>query len=268
MTLARTSVSTGLHAFFAENLPETAIEPLTIAWNVRHALTDSERRGFAQFFYLTISGHTESVLSKIVGARVSSIQSLTVQSPRPSKLDTEEDLVSYLDHESSVRQSFHGITSSLKAEVETAPLSKLLGLYKKVFQKSLRDVIGKELSEDLDALGALRNTMAHGRDLYLAFDEERRKPNEFFGPITLDGNPLKKAAERLKKSGILSICVSDIDTMNWDGFLSDFYCDDALLYFYRAVIQVEDKLRACSDDSFEVMSSYVPPLPDLDEDSN
>lgn len=235
---------------------------LAIAWNARHDLTDSERRGFAQFFYLTVSGHVESVLSKIIGARLISIQHLNLQSPLFHNAETtEEAQSSYFGL--PVYNSFLGIVSSLQSEVEIAPLGKLMTLHKRIFQKSLQNVIGKELYEDLNALGALRNTMAHGRELYLEFDEAKRKPNEFGGPITLDGNPLKKAAERLKIAGISSICVSDIDTLNWDEFFADFYCDDALLYFYNAVIQIEEGLRASSDYPPEATFSYVPPLPNL-----
>lgn len=232
---------------------------LAIAWNARHDLTNSERRGFAQFFYLTMSGHVESVLSKIMEARLISVQHLNLQSP----LFHSAEGTQASDCDLPVHDSLLGIVSSLRSEVEIAPLGKLMTLHKRIFQKSLQDVIGRELYEDLNALGALRNTMAHGRDLYLEFDEARSKPNELGGPITLDGNPLKKAAERLKIAGISNICVSDIDTLNWDEFFADFYCDDALLYFYKAVIQIEDRLRSSSNYPPEAMLSYVPPLPNL-----
>ncbi|MGB3790379.1 MAG: hypothetical protein WA949_20390 [Phormidesmis sp.] len=240
---------------------------LAIAWNSRHSLTESERRGFSQFFYLTISSHVESLLAKIIGARVRSIQSLTVFSPVPGGAATEETLASYREHESLVRESFSGVVSSLRVEVETAPLNKLIMLYKRMFQKSLRDVVGRELYDDLDALASLRNTVAHGRDLYLEFEDERRNPEDFYGPITLDGNPLKKASERLLKSGVLSISVTDIDPLKWYEFIAYFYCDAALLYFHDAVIQIEDSLRSSSDHSFESIQAFVPPLPKLEDTS-
>jgi hypothetical protein len=235
-------------------------------WNARHELSDSEKRGFAQFFYLTISGHIESFLSKVISARLDSILRLPLESlpPREGSICGEQVSCSV----EPICDSLVSIISVYKSKVGSASLGKLLGFYQNTFQKNLLDVIGQDLYQDIHALSALRNILAHGRDLYLEFDTYV-DDSEFTQVVTLDNNPLQKPISRLRTEGIVNIRPSDIDGMNWVDFLAALYCDEALLYFYDAVKEIESKLRQSVDYSFESSSLYIVPLPDLgDSDGN
>jgi hypothetical protein len=226
-------------------------------WNARHELADSEKRGFAQFFYLTISGHVESVISKIISSRLDSIIRLPFGILPPQEGSINGNPISCSVQ--PICDSLSNIILDLKAEVEVAPLNKLKSLYKRTFKRSLKDVIGEDRYRDLDALADLRNILAHGRDLHLEYSIDVDDAEI----VTLDSNPLKKPIERLKKANILSMSVSDIDGMNWFDFLSVLYCDDALLYFYNAVKKIENELRELADNPFESFNLYIVPLPDL-----
>lgn len=109
-----------------------------------------------------------------------------------------------------------------------------------VFPEKLRDVIGSELHEDMIALSDLRNIFAHGRQIFMDFYGEGFL--DLLG--SLDGNPLKKPANRLFKVGIIKSL--EITGQNHNDFYAVFYSDDAMLYFYRAVNSIEEKLEANS----------------------
>lgn len=230
-------------------------------WNARHELSDSEKRGFAQFFYLTISGHIESFLSKVISARLDSIMQLPFRSLSPQQGSIDGRQISCSTD--PITASLQSIILVYRAEVESAPLSRLMEVYRSTFQRKLAEVVGQDLAGDIEALSALRNIFAHGRDLYLEFD--RHVSNSAFTEnVTLDKNPLQKPINRLQTAGIINMRVSDITGMNWGDFLAVLYCDEALLYFYRAVKESENKLRQSADNPFESAGLYIIPLPDLD----
>lgn len=103
-----------------------------------------------------------------------------------------------------------------------------------MFSQSLKEVVGKELHEDLTALASLRNLFAHGRDLFIEFDAP------FAEKATLDKNPLQKPAQRLHQVGIIKDF--NITGQNYDEFQTLFFSDEALLHFYQAVQKIEESL--------------------------
>jgi hypothetical protein len=234
-------------------------------WNARHELAESERRGFAQFFYLMLSSHLESSLSKIIELRIDSAMSFNPNSILvcPSMHGSiENEPVSCSSQ--PIYESLLNILSEFKSEVEVAPLNKLVALYKKTFGKGLKEVIGKDLNSDLSALGDLRNILAHGRDLYL----ETRKngvADQMLEVATLDGNPLQNPIKRLMNAGIITMSISAVDGMNWHEFLSILYCDSSLLYFYDAVKKIDIELKRSIENPFESYNFRIIPLPNLDD---
>jgi hypothetical protein len=125
-----------------------------------------------------------------------------------------------------------------------------------IFSPSLRDVVGNDLHEDLLALGTLRNLFAHGRDLFLEFEDV------FTGHASLDNNPIQASALRLHRVGVIKDL--KITDQNYDKFQSAFYSDDALLYFYRAAEQIEDKLSKSVTFLPEKEMWSIPKLPALE----
>ncbi|MEP0881716.1 hypothetical protein NDI49_09165 [Trichocoleus sp. ST-U3] len=148
------------------------------------------------------------------------------------------------------------IVSLVAKDTENAPLNKLFELYSKVFSQSLKEITGKDLYEDLDALASLRNLFAHGRDLFIEFD------GPFPDKATLDNNPLQKPAQRLFKAGIIKDF--NITGRNYDKFQALFYSDEVLLYFYRSVQKIEDVLIKSIGFMPEKSMTYMPPLVDLE----
>ncbi len=152
------------------------------------------------------------------------------------------------------------IIDAVESETKNAPLNKLMEQYNKIFQQSLKDVIEKDLYDDLLALASLRNLFAHGRDLFIEFTGSWDNAQG-----TLDKNPLQKAAIRLYHAGIISDL--NITMQNYIDFTDIFYNDDALLYFYQSAQKVEDKLGNFLDFPPESFSRYFMKLPDLEDSS-
>jgi hypothetical protein len=154
-----------------------------------------------------------------------------------------------------VYESLFRVVDSIAEESHTAPLGKLIELHNTLFSPPLRGVLGKELHEDVLALASLRNLFAHGRELFLEFDDP------FAGRATLDANPIQPPALRLHRAGIIKDL--KITGQNHDEFHSTFYGDGALLYFYTAVQQVEQKLIESVAFLPEKQLWTVDPLPNL-----
>ncbi|SRR6266496_1125074 len=227
---------------------------LAVAWKNRAALEDYERRGFGQFVYLTICAHLEGVLAELIRKRLQSIRHMV----RWEKLPPMNLTVGKQQHACDVKpiyESLFRLLDSLADKSHTAPLNRLMEHYDILFSPALREVVGKNLHEDLTALAQLRNLFAHGREFFLEFD------GPFDGHATLDANPIQAPALRLHRVGIIKDLT--ISGQNHDVFQSAFYSDDALLYFYSAVRAVEQKLSASVTFLLEKHFWTVDPLPDL-----
>lgn len=228
---------------------------LAKAWDARGELLEYERRGFAQFFYLTLCGHFESVLMNRIKARLRFVHTSPWQLVGSIKwtIEATEHICSLEPVVASVRH----MASRLTEEVENAPLTKLTSVFGTVFPESLRTVLGHELLNDINALAALRNIFAHGRDLVMEFEGEDL--SSLRG--NLDDNPLKFPAQRLQAAGVIDSF--DITGSNHHAFMSNFFSDAAMLHFYRAVRSAEEKINSFGSFIPEEMWFDTPPLPEL-----
>jgi hypothetical protein len=229
---------------------------LSKAWEARNDLLDYEKRGFAQFFYLTICGHAESLLAKIITTRLLFIHTLVHWEELPP-MPYENDDVTQTCSLEPVITSIKQIAKSLERETESASLNKLIELHGRTFPQKLKEIVGAKLSADLDALASLRNLFAHGRDLIMDFDIDENF--DFKG--TLDGNILKHPAQRLHEAGIIKDF--DINGQNHHEFHAIFYGDAAMLYFYNAVQSIEEGLRSSTTFLPEKDFHFHSKLPDL-----
>ena len=227
---------------------------LRVAWESRASLTEYERRGFAQFFYVVLCGHIECLLSQRIKNRVESLRYFT----RLRNLPPEKVRIGEIDHSYPVDglvDSLNLVLSAVSNEAENAPIAKLTEIYGRVFPIKLSDTIGKDLKADLDSLAGLRNLFAHGRDIFMEFD----------GPMmergTLDGNPLKQPAQRLHEVGLIKSF--EIDGRNHNDFHAIFYSDEVLLHFHNAVSLIDEKMRNDPSHPIEHMKWLLPALPKL-----
>src|SRR5574341_571955 len=169
---------------------------LARVWESRHQLQDYERRGFAQFFYLTVCGHVESVLALVIKRRLNSIRfMLSWEKLGPVEFKDGDQL--HLCALKPVVESLVQVVEALKVDADSAPLRKLIELFGRVFPQALKDVVGADLYDDLIALADLRNLFAHGRDLVMEFEDP------FGGQGSLERNQLRIPAERLHRAGII-----------------------------------------------------------------
>ena len=230
---------------------------LVKAWEARDELLEYERHGFAQFFYITTCAHIESVLINCIKIRLYSIGNFKWETEDPCKFDINKKV--HLCPFDPIISSIRHIASSLEDSIENAPLSKLIKVYNDVFPETLSSVVGKELKKDLDALAKLRNIFAHGRDIFIEFENE--DPSNLKG--TLDDNPLQYPAQRLQAAGIISCTTSETTLQNHHEFTSVFFCDEAILHFYNIVREIESLLKECFSFLPEKMMYVYKELPEI-----
>lgn len=229
---------------------------LAVAWKHRGELQDYERRGFGQFIYLTLCAHLEGILAELVRKRLHSITHMVRwETLPPMKLQQGEQ--THACDLKPLYESLFGIVDSIANQSHTAPLTKLVDLHNSLFSPPLRDVVGKELHEDILALASLRNLFAHGREFFLEFDDGFAED----ATATLNANPIQPSALRLHRAGIIKDL--KITGQNHDEFHSAFYSDSALLYFYTSVQEIGQKLIQSVTFLPEKQLWTVDPLPDL-----
>ncbi len=169
---------------------------LRVMWSERARLQLIERSGFSQFFYLTLCGFIESALALVIKRRLHSIRSLSYKAS-PVRFD-DNGLEHALTNQAIVDSLSIYMEASMSS-LSSAPLGKLTELYSQLFPEKLVDVLGKDLFDDVQALVALRNLFAHGRDIYLELVGELGGDAQ----VVLDGNPLQKPLSRLVAAGLL-----------------------------------------------------------------
>ena len=227
---------------------------LSRMWLDRNSLSAVERKGFVQFFYLTLCGHTESVIAEVIRTRISDARvAIRPDTVPPLKFKSGErlELVSSAPLVESVLQ----IALALSREAQSAPLSKLIELVSKVFPGKLRDAIGAATYDDLNALAALRNLFAHCRDIIVEFEI-------ITGGIT-DWGALEVPIKVLKSAKIVPDQI--FGGHNWNELVDVIYSDAAMRYFHSAAQKVECELYRLSNYGPPAFNPRrLPPLPNID----
>lgn len=226
------------------------------AWAERDALTDYERRGFAQFFYLTISGHLESVIAEVIKTRLRSIRT-ALPWDQPGQIAYTKNGEKYSCSLEPLVTSLFALLDSSEQMADQASFEQLRSLYSSLFDRSLADAIGSELDQDIKALFRLRNMFAHSRQLYV--DVEGFPGHS----MTLEGNPFFFPAQRLQRAGIIKSLT--ITPQNYRKFQEQFYSDQTLMFFYDRVIETEHRVRTQVSFLPEtgILDMHVVELPDL-----
>lgn len=198
---------------------------LECAWKQRSQLTDYERNGFSQYFYLTVTGHLEASMSELIEHRQMFIRTMA----SPLKDTSVEN--SFLP----IYESLKGVLGHFGRKVDKAALESLIELFQDIFAIKLKDVLGDELHKDLKALSSLRNVFAHGRDLQYRFDQT------VDNRLILEETPLQPPAHRLLAAGILKNL--NFNRHTYHELQTALYSDSAMLYFLNAAQEIESKLK-------------------------
>jgi hypothetical protein len=211
---------------------------LSRVWNDRNSLTERERRGFAQFVYLTVLGHLEFTISQHIHARIFTL--LTgIDWEKLGPFTHTFNQVEKTHDSKPLGRTMRKMLDVINEKTQSASMGKLVEFHNEVFHNPILKRIGSDLQLDLDALIALRNIFAHGRDVWV--EVEGIPP----GKGILDGNPIQKPAQRLLAAGILPNLT--FNTMTHGEFTLRFYSDEALLYFYKKAQCIEAALLETMD---------------------
>ena len=173
------------------------------AWEQRETLAAYERNGFAQFFYLTTTGHLEASMAEIMDRRIMYTRSVVSRMKNQSfQWGNKLDEPSYPTR--PIHDSLMNILLHFNRKIEKAPLDSLIELFQDLFALKLPDLLG-EAYQDLKALASLRNIFAHGRVFRLAFEQDEEN-----NVLSLDKNPLQLPAQRLLAAGVLTTLRFDV----------------------------------------------------------
>ncbi len=229
---------------------------LKSAWAARSGLTPDERRGFAQFFYLTLCAHLEETLVAVLRKRCRYMRHLTKWEDLP-EIEEEIDGVKATTSAEPIWKSILGLVGWVDSQTDSAPLARLLELYAIVFNQQIREDIGADLAADLGALAALRNMFAHGRDFFWEFEDIFAK-DQF---ATLDSNPIQKALLRLHAAKIIpDLKITGHNRLTYEERL---HSDEALLYFLGSADQIAERLLASRSFTPHDCFHRLPRLPEL-----
>lgn len=202
---------------------------LVKAWEHRSTLGEHERHGFAQFFYLTIASHVEACMGEIIERRLMYTRTL-VREVRDQSFSWKKEGVEVSHSAAPLYSALRGVVEHFARKAEKAPLEPLSEYFQDLFGVKLPSLLG-ELHSDLKALASLRNVFAHGRSLWLEFEQSERNL------VVLEQNPLQLPAQRLYAAGILKSL--QIDGDDHHEFRTAFYSDPALLYFLDRAKRIE-----------------------------
>ena len=206
-------------------------------WENRHDLSDYERKGFAQYFYITMSGHVESILVVIIKARLKTINRES-ENWKHSKgfIKININKVEKFFPIDPIPSSVISIVSSLEKRVEKASLFELLKIYDEVFSKNtLKQAVGNDIKRGLEAIAQLRNVFAHGRDILMYFESDNFNNFDDFS-VNLDKCSLGEPIKYLKKEKIFD------GTIKWNTDLSVFFEDKVIFHFYNVIRKFEHSL--------------------------
>ena len=206
---------------------------LVRAWDQRVGLQDYERYGFAQFFYLTVTGHVEASMAEVMERRLMYMRTMFSELRDKSLTwKVEEKDVSY--PYTPLYKSLQGAVGSFEERLGYASLESLSQMFQELFDVKLKELMG-DLNPDLQALAKLRNVFAHGRGLWLQYE------NTDDNLLVLDQNPLQQPAQRLLGAGILKTL--RVSGREEQAFRAAFYGDAALLYFLEKARAIEERLQ-------------------------
>jgi hypothetical protein len=207
------------------------------AWSERAQLSESERRGLGHFVYVGICGHVEATIMHLMEFRLMYVRAAV----RDDKLPRWRDEINgrRVEFDSKpLANSLFGLISSAQKEIASAPLNKLIDTFPKVFGVTFKEVVGSGLAADIEALGSVRNIIAHGRNLIVDFRDSDLPGESMLGSI--DRNPMQKPLARLKHARLISS--TKITGANHSDVLEKVFSEKAIRYFYNAVRSTEKKL--------------------------
>jgi len=193
-------------------------------------LSENERKGFAQYFYLTMCGHLEAVLAECINVRLRAIEMfVSKDSVQPASFRSGENIETVsID---PLIGSIRGMSNSLNKQVKNAPLSNLIEQASMLFFNSKPIPLSTAQREVLLALGDLRNVFAHNRNL--VFHVEHK------GIDVLAGSALNKAIKILRVEGIMA----EFDSLSDSSTFDIVYSDEAMLFFYSQAKNIDRRLR-------------------------
>jgi len=223
------------------------------AWSDRARLNAMERRGFAVFFYMTITAHLEACIVEVISSRIDSSRWAIRHMPEQTGTLSDDS-----DAKGIALRPFHDALASLlrgiARRIEKAALDSLIDLFKEVFARDLVAVLGDGY-QDLIALSRIRNVFAHGRQYVLHFGPEDENL------LTLEGSPLEEAAKRLRGAGVIKSLA--IEGTDHEEFTQTLFSDEALLYFLGRARMIEASLKAMVPFEAEHGPPLMVSLPEL-----
>jgi hypothetical protein len=221
------------------------------SWDKRASMEDYERRGFLNFLYITACGHAETVIADYLKSVLFiPIFGLTKTTDFPKRKvieDGSENLVSTEPEQRAVQRLLERTT----ADLERAPMDRIESLHKTICGTTVREVVGPDLHDKLNGLLAVRNVLAHGRLLYVNFEDSGIPDSTF------EQHPFENAIKCLRQSGLFNANAVPADA---NELYSVIYRDDVIRHFWNASVELGRFYREKAAREKLVSIAWVQPL--------
>jgi hypothetical protein len=221
------------------------------AWVQRTSMEDYERRGFFHFLYVTASGHAESIICDYLKS-VLFLAKFPIDTTKAFQM--RKSIVNGVEHLLSTefeQRAIGRLLDRTNEELERASFERIESLHKTITGDSIRDVVGEELHDRFKGLVSVRNVVAHGRLLYVNFDESHQADPSF------EQHPLEHAMKNLKRSKLFPADVTAVDANDLYGLI---YKDEILLHFWNASVSIGEKYRRLADKNNVLKIGFTPEL--------
>jgi hypothetical protein len=141
------------------------------AWEHRAILTERARLGLGQETILFAVAHFEDMLSTKIKNRIQFILKCVELDNLSHRVKSSSIPRDQFDMQ-VVGKTIKALLANNLRNVEIAPLIKLVELHDQVFETKFSSLLTKNENAIFKVLPDLRNTIAHGRPTYFAFEEK------------------------------------------------------------------------------------------------
>jgi hypothetical protein len=210
-------------------------------WASRAELNDEERHGLFQFLYVTSCSSIEAVLSEYMVAVLNwPVHTLATTKVFSDREKTMKDGSKVPVDSGMMNEGVRRLCERTKQELASAPFARLMDLHVTILGKKPAELLGATLYATILGLVAVRNVLAHSRDVYVEMNSDPSGGRYFLPDTNFDAHPLKPAFQALGHARLYDSKASKRSDAVME-VLTQLYREEVMLYFWNGAKDAVDK---------------------------